>query len=402
MQPLRADLHRRRRQLDDPGARRIVHHRLARRGGALDVRGRCLPGRDVHGLSEGRLVVGRVRTLLGLPGALVVAGACAGGALSFFTVSATDGSAGAAVAGSVSRVTGLALGPGAVTPTASPTVPVTWNAATLGNGGAVTGYVVHRYDAGNGEHPVGGERPRRPTGASCSENGVPDGTWAYGVRAKLANWLGAESTRLTVTVDTSAPTITSRPKTLSANSSPSFAFSHPSYTSFRCEIDAASFTPCASPYAPAPLADGSHTFTVEAVDAADVATQTASYTWTVDTAAPTITAKPSAPSASSSPSFGFGDASYGNLECRLDGSAFASCTSPKGFTSLADGSHTFQVRAKDADGVATKVAAYTWTVNTSAPSITAKPSTPSANIAPSFSFSHAAATYAFKCGLDGG
>src|SRR5262249_8158151 len=100
--------------------------------------------------------------------------------------------------------------------------------------------------------------------------------------------------------------------------------------------------------------------------------------------------------------FGFGDAFYGNLECRLDGSAFASCTSPKGFTSLADGSHTFQVRAKDADGVPTKVAAYTWTVNTSAPSITARPSTPSANIAPSFSFSHTAATYAFKCGLDGG
>jgi hypothetical protein len=92
----------------------------------------------------------------------------------------------------------------------------------------------------------------------------------------------------------------------------------------------------------------------------------ASYTWTVDTTPPdtTITAAPPAVSISSSASFSFTATEAGStFACRLDGSAFAPCTSPKSYSGLALGTHSFQVRATDPAGNTDPTpASYTWTV----------------------------------------
>jgi hypothetical protein len=93
----------------------------------------------------------------------------------------------------------------------------------------------------------------------------------------------------------------------------------------------------------------------------------------VDTTPPdtTIDSGPSDPTTATSASFAFGSSEAGStFECKLDAGAYASCASPKGYTGLAVGSHTFSVRAIDAaSNVDATPATYSWTI--SAPSVTA-------------------------------
>src|SRR5919197_4423409 len=65
----------------------------------------------------------------------------------------------------------------------------------------------------------------------------------------------------------------------------------------------------------------------------------------------TISSGPSGSTTSNSASFSFTSSEpTSTFECRLDASDFASCSSPKTYTGLAVGQHTFSVRATDAAG----------------------------------------------------
>ena len=112
--------------------------------------------------------------------------------------------------------------------------------------------------------------------------------------------------------------------------------------------------------------DGSHTFAVEAVGISNGVSNPTQYTWTVDTTpppAPTLTSTPPANDTNTSASFTSGDDETGvTFECQLDAGNFSACTSPVTYPGLADGSHTFLVRARDAAGNASAPTSYTWSL----------------------------------------
>ena len=114
--------------------------------------------------------------------------------------------------------------------------------------------------------------------------------------------------------------------------------------------------------------------------------------------------------ASPSPSFALWSSEpTSTFECRLDGpgatvGSFGPCSSPKSYTSLADGSYTFSVRATDAAGnTDATAAARPFTIDTAAPQ-TAIDADSSALMAPaslSFVLSSSEAASTFECRLDG-
>jgi parallel beta-helix repeat protein len=193
--------------------------------------------------------------------------------------------------------------------------------------------------------------------------------------------------------DTAAPqtAIDSGPDAETAETEASLAFSadEPG-SSFECSLDGAAFSACTSPKPYANLALGAHSFRVRATDQAGNADQTpAERSWTVieppDTAAPQ-TAISAAPSSgeSQSASFSFSANEPSTFQCALDGSAFAPCGSPKSYSGLAVGNHSFQVRAVDVAGnIDASPASHAWTISAPPPppppSCTASTVTLSAN-----------------------
>ena len=139
---------------------------------------------------------------------------------------------------------------------------------------------------------------------------------------------------------------------------------------FECQLDNGGYAPCTSPFVAEVTSNGKHTLHVRAIDAiGNVDGTPASATWTVRVTSleTTLTSTPSSPSTSREASFGFAADGASAFECALDGVAFAECSSPQTYAGLEDGSHSFDVRAKDATGKTGAATRFTWAIVNGAP-----------------------------------
>jgi hypothetical protein len=135
---------------------------------------------------------------------------------------------------------------------------------------------------------------------------------------------------------------------------------------FECRLDGSAFQSCASPTQLAALGNGSHTFDVRATDQAGNTDPTpASRTFVVavpsntgpsaDTQRPetTMTSQPAAKikvRKAANVAFGFTANESATFACSLDSSLFEVCTSPKQYSKVKPGNHTFKVVATDPAG----------------------------------------------------
>ena len=203
-------------------------------------------------------------------------------------------------------------------------------------------------------------------------------------------------------------TITASPANPSNQTSASFSFSASTAGStFSCSLDAAAAAACTSPQSYSGLTAGSHSFSVTATDPTGKVSSPASFTWTIDLTAPvlTITAAPPALTNQTTATLSFSSSKAGStFSCALDSSAAAPCTSPRSYSGLVAGSHTFTVTATDAAGNPAAPVSSTWTIDVTAPAatITASPPNPTNQATGSFSFSSNEAASTFSCKLDSG
>ena len=161
-----------------------------------------------------------------------------------------------------------------------------------------------------------------------------------------------------------------------------------------------------------------YNYRVRSRDAAGNLTLSANSSFTTvsvsDTIPPdtTIVSSPANPSSSTSAALTFSGtdsgSGVGSFQCQLDAGAFAACTSPKSYTSLGDGSHTFQVKAIDnAGNQDLSPASYTWVIDATGPTTTigSTPPNPTNSAFATFAFSAVDAgsgVASFECKLDAG
>ncbi len=135
---------------------------------------------------------------------------------------------------------------------------------------------------------------------------------------------------------------------------------------FECNVDSAGFTStnCSSGNS-FTNTYGDHSFQVRAVDNfGNRSAPTTEYDWTNVPPTPTIDTGPQGTSNSPEASFTFSDSDSSlSFQCSIDGGiTYHPCSSPQKIVGLADGSHTFSVKATDGAGHFSAAASQTWTV----------------------------------------
>jgi hypothetical protein len=104
-------------------------------------------------------------------------------------------------------------------------------------------------------------------------------------------------------------------------------------------------------------------------------------------------------------SFTFSASESATFQCRMDTGDWAGCSSPYSFSGLADGSHTFSVKATDLAGnLEAAGKSYTFSIDTTAPdtTITGQPAALSNSASGTFAFTSPDGAVTYQCKVDSG
>ncbi|MEY2570775.1 MAG: large repetitive protein, partial [Acidimicrobiaceae bacterium] len=240
-----------------------------------------------------------------------------------------------------------------------------------------------------------------------------DDTYTFSVRATdgALNVGAASTTAFTLDrVRPPPPVLTSVPAPTGSGVHPSWSFTIESGATATCQMDGVDVS-CAGSYTGdlALAADGLHTFSVVAIDAALNVSDPAVGTYLLDRSppiVPTITGWPAATSNDATPTWSFTlPADATGSACAVDGGPFAGCTSPftADLTSAADGPHSFAVDASDAAGNTGEAAGASYVLDRlkPAPPSISGPTGPSNDRLPVFTISSEAGA-TFLCRVDAG
>lgn len=121
---------------------------------------------------------------------------------------------------------------------------------------------------------------------------------------------------------------------------------------------------------------------------------------------PVITTGPSDPTNVRSATFAFtAPQTSVTFQCRIDGGSWSTCSSPKSYSGLDGGKHTFGVRALDAQSRTSDPTSYAWTVDLTPPAAPAilpssKPANPTNATSATFAFTVPESGVGYQCQLD--
>lgn len=205
---------------------------------------------------------------------------------------------------------------------------------------------------------------------------LSNGNHSLRVRARDAAGNLSPEALATWTVNNSAPAITigARPPDNTSSRSANFSFTGlldgAMVTQFRCSLDNGPFTDCTSPINYTNLADGLHSFRLAGRNHNGEFINPITVNWRVDTdppSTPRITTNVPALSTTAVAQFMFSADDSGSgiqrYECSLDGNGFSACASPISFSNLAEGNHSFAVRAFDRAGNISVPASFSWAID---------------------------------------
>ena len=255
------------------------------------------------------------------------------------------------------------------------------------------------------------------TGGSKTYPGpLGPGTHTFSVVAQSGT-SSSDPAAWTWTIDTApppAPAITGHPDDPTPETSAHFAHTDAeSGVAYQCSLDGGPFSACGTAKDYKNLALGGHTHRVKVVDRAGNSSGVTDFGWTIlppPPPKPKINSAPPGLTKQTAATFTYTDTSSVTFMCSYDGAAFSACGTGTSASNanpgpLADGTHTFQVKAKQGASAMSAADSRTWTVDTAAPpapTFTQKPTNPTTDKKATLAFTDAESGVTFQCKLDAG